>query len=331
MLEQVRDETPDIHADGFILQPLIDRTGGHELCLGMLSDAVFGPLLYCGQGGKAAAVIGDQALVLPPLNMKLAHETLARTRIFRLLAGFSGSPAIDFDSVAFTLIKLAQLISDLSEIAAIDINPLLAGPSGVIVIDAVCRIQNPQAAALRRMAICAYPTELEQTMTLPDGRNMLLRPVRPEDEPAYQDVFSSLSAEAIRFRFLHPKKILPHAEAARLTQIDYDREMALVLSGKDPYGRPVIYGSVRVTADPDNEEAEFAILLRGDMTGLGLGPLLMRRIIDYAGHRGIRRLHGDVLEDNRPMLQVCKVLGFKQKRDLDDPGVVRVELELEAG
>jgi acetyltransferase len=160
---------------------------------------------------------------------------------------------------------------------------------------------------------------------------MLLRPVRPEDEPAYQDVFSSLSAEAIRFRILHPKKILPHAEAARLTQIDYDREMALVLAGKHPYGRPVIYGSVRVTADPDNEDAEFAILLRGDMTGLGLGPLLMRRIIDYAGHRGIRRLHGDVLEDNRPMLQVCKVLGFKQKRDLDDPGVVRVELELEAG
>jgi acetyltransferase len=160
---------------------------------------------------------------------------------------------------------------------------------------------------------------------------MLLRPVRPEDEPAYQDVFSSLSAEAIRFRFLHSKKILPHIEAARLTQIDYDREMALVLAGRNPSGKPELYGSVRVTADPDNEDAEFAILLRGDMIGMGLGPMLMRRIIDYARRRGIRRLHGDVLDDNRPMLQVCKALGFKQKRDLDDPGVVRVGLELEAG
>ena len=331
MLEQVRDETPDLHPDGFILRPMVDRTGRHELCLGMLPDAVFGPILYFGQGGKAAQIIADQALALPPLNMKLAHETITRTRIFRLLKGFNGSPASDIEAVAFTLVKLAQLISDLPEIAAIDINPLLAGPSGVIVLDAVCRLQNPRAVALRRMAICAYPTELEEPITLPDGRTMLLRPVRPEDEPAFQDVFSSLSAEAIRFRFLHAKKILPHTEAARLTQIDYDREMALVLSGKDASGKPEIYGSVRVTADPDNEDAEFAILLRGDMTGLGLGPMMMRRIIEYARRRGIRRLHGDVLDDNRPMLQVCKALGFKQKRDLDDPGVVRVGLELEVG
>ena len=310
---------------------MIDRTGRHELCLGMLTDAVFGPLLYFGQGGKAAQVIGDQALALPPLNMKLAHETITRTRIFRLLEGFSGSPAVDIEAVDFMLVKLAQLISDLQEIAAIDINPMLADPSGVVVLDAVCRAQKPQAAALRRLAICAYPTEIEESITLPGGRTMLLRPVRPEDEPAYQDVFSSLSAEAIRFRFLHSKKILPHTEAARLTQIDYDREMALVLAGRDASGKPELYGSVRVTADPDNEDAEFAILLRGDMTGLGLGPMLMRRIIDYARHRGIRRLHGDVLDDNRPMLQVCKALGFKQKRDLDDPGVVRVGLELANG
>ena len=157
MLEQVHDETPDIHPDGFILQPLIDRTGRYELCLGMLADAVFGLLLYFGQGGKAAQVIGDQALALPPLNMKLAHETITRTRIFRLLEGFSGSPAVDIEAVAFTLVKLAQLISDLSEYATIDINPLLAGPSGVIVLDAVCRIQKPQAAALRRLAAVPIP------------------------------------------------------------------------------------------------------------------------------------------------------------------------------
>ncbi|MFZ0611290.1 MAG: GNAT family N-acetyltransferase, partial [Desulfobacterales bacterium] len=328
MLEQAREETPDLAPDGFILRPMIDRTGCHELCLGMLSDSVFGPLIYFGQGGGAAPVLADQALALPPLNMKLARETISRTQIFRLLEGFSGRPAADIEAIAFTLVKLAQLIGDLPEIAAIDVNPLLADSNGVLVLDAVCRLQTPPAAARRQTAICAYPSHLEQAVSLPGGLTMLLRPVRPEDEPAFQDIFSNLSAEAIRFRFLHPKKILPHTEAARLTQIDYDRDMALVLAGKDAAGKPELYGSVRVIADPDNEDAEFAILLRGDMTGLGLGPMLMRRIIDYARSRGIRRLHGDVLDDNRPMLQVCKALGFKQKRDPDDPGVVRVILEV---
>lgn len=328
MLEQAREEKPDRAPDGFILRPMIDRTGRHELCLGMLTNAVFGPLIYCGQGGRAAPILADQALALPPLNMKLARETISRTQIFQLMKGFSGSPAADIEAVAFTLVKLSQLIGDLPEIAAIDINPLLADPQGVLVLDAVCRIQTPQAAALRQTAICAYPSQLEQAVTLPGGRTMLLRPVRPEDEPAFQDIFSSLSAEAIRFRFLHPKKILSHTEAARLTQIDYDRDMALVLAGENASGKPELYGSVRVMADPDNEDAEFAILLRGDMTGLGLGPMLMRRIIDYARSRGIRRLHGDVLDDNRPMLRVCKALGFKHKRDPDDPGVVRVGLEI---
>ncbi len=331
LLKAYRIPVAEAHfADGLTLQPRVDRTGGHELCLGMLTDAVFGPLLYFGQGGKAAQVIGDLSLALPPLNMKLALETITRTRIFRLLRGFTGSPAADIEAVAFTLVKLAQLIGDIKEIEAIDINPLLVDPVGVIVLDAVCRIRKAPPPALSRTAICPYPTELEEAIALPGGRTMLLRPVRPEDEPAYQDIFASLSAEAIRFRFLHPKKILPHAEAARLTQIDYDREMVLVLAGKHAAGKPELYGAVRVSADPDNEDAEFAIVLRSDMTGMGLGPMLMRRIIDYARQRGIRRLHGDVLDDNRPMLQICKALGFKQKRDPDDPGVVRVALALSA-
>jgi acetyltransferase len=155
----------------------------------------------------------------------------------------------------------------------------------------------------------------------------LLRPIRPEDEPAFHRFFASLSPEDIRLRFLHPMKLLPKAMAARLTQIDYDREMALVLTGDDGQ-QADLHGVVRISADPDNEKAEFAIMLRSGITGLGLGPMMMRRIIDYARGRGIGRIFGEVLDENRSMLALCKALGFTRRRDPDDPGVALVSLQL---
>jgi acetyltransferase len=260
--------------------------------------------------------------------MKLARELMRQTRVFRLLGRHGEGAAAALEAIAFTLVKLSQLVCDQPAIRAVHINPLLAGTHGIRVLAASVHLSPPQMPAGRRMAICAYPKELESEMTLPDGRTLLLRPVRPEDAPAFQEIFASLSPEAVRFRFLHPMNLLPHKEAARLTQIDYDREMALVLAGRSEDGQPQLFGSVRISADPDLTTAEYAILLRGDMTGMGLGPMLMRRIIEYARSRGIRQIHGDVLDDNHPMLALCKALGFKQKRDLDDPGVVKVSLNL---
>jgi acetyltransferase len=312
----------------FCVQPMIQRPHAHELIVGMHVDPQFGPVLLFGHGGTATEVILDRSLALPPLNMNLAREMVAGTRIYRLLAGYRGVPGVNLTDIAVTLIKVSQLVCDFAEFVELDINPLLSDPQGVLALDARLRIQPADGPAGRRLAVCPYPTELEQKVTLPDGQTLLLSPIRPEDEPAFQRFFASLSPENIRLRFLHPMKMLPKTLAARLTQIDYDREMALVLTAGDDRQRADIYGIVRISADPNNEKAEFAIMVGSGKTGLGLGPMLMRRIIDYARSRGIHQIFGEVLAENRPMLALCKALGFTRRNDPDDPGIALVSLQL---
>jgi len=298
------------------------------LTVGISDDVQFGPVILFGQGGTAVEIIQDKAIALPPLNMHLAREVMARTRVYRLLEGYRGKPAADLDSIALTLVKVSQLISDIPDIAELDINPLLAEEHGVVALGARIKVVKSHLTAAQRLAIRPYPNELEETLTLSGGQTLLLRPIRPEDEPSLQALFSRLSMEEIRLRFLHPMKILSHKLAARLTQIDYDREMALVLCEPTVKITQELFGVVRFAADPDNERAEFAILLRGDMTGMGLGPMLMRRIIDYAKNRGVGELFGEVLAENRPMLRLCEAFGFTKRRDPDEPGVLVVSLAM---
>jgi acetyltransferase len=179
-----------------------------------------------------------------------------------------------------------------------------------------------------RLVIRPYPKELEERLSLGDGRTLLLRPIRPEDEPSLQAIFATLTPEEIRLRFLVPMKTLSHVMGARFTQIDYDREMVLVLTETDGSGTARILAFVQINADPDNERAEYAILVHHDMTGMGLGVYLMRKIIDLARQRGLREIYGDVLAENTTMLKLCKKLGFKQSRDIENHGLVRVTLTL---
>jgi acetyltransferase len=300
----------------------------HELIIAILEEARVGPVLLFGHGGAAFEAIEDCSLALPPLDLHLARELIKRTRTCRLLEGSPCVPAADLESVALTLVKISQLVCDLDSIMEININPLLAWGQGVVAVDARIKVAVTVPPAAKRLAIRPYPKELEETLTLPDGHSILLRPIRPEDEPLYLELFASLSPEEIFLRFLSRMNTLSHNLAARLTQLDYDRDMALVLIGKRPSGEPELYGGARIMADPDNERAEFAILLRRDMTGLGLGPMLMRRIIEYARSRGTVEIYGEVLSENRPMLKLCQVFGFTAKRSLDDPGIVNVSLRL---
>ncbi|NTW36578.1 MAG: GNAT family N-acetyltransferase, partial [Syntrophobacteraceae bacterium] len=328
MLNCVRQACPEARLLGLTVQPVVRRLLGHELILGMIEDPEFGPAILFGHGGTAVEAIRDTSLALPPLNMHLAREVMSRTRVFRLLDGKGGAAPVDTDGIALTLVKLAQLVCDVAEIAEIEINPLLAYSEGVVVLDARIRVRRTAAPTLQRLAIRPYPKELERIVQLPDGGSYLLRPIRPEDEPGLQKLFAALSPDEIRMRFLHHMRTLPRELAARLTQIDYDREMALVLVPAPPAGGEELLGSVRITADPDNQQAEFAILLRGDMTGMGLGPMLMRRIIDLGRERSIRELYGEVLSENQPMLRLCSAFGFTRKRDPDDPSVFSVSLIL---
>lgn len=328
MLERVRQRAPQARTQGFVVQPMVKRPDAFELIVGVNEDPQFGPVILFGHGGTAAEIIGDKALALPPLNMHLAREAMSRTRLFGLLQGFRGRPAAAIDEIALTLIKVSQLIIDFAEVVELDINPLLADEFGVLVLDARLRVRKAEQSPPKRLAIRPYPKELEEVLSLPDGRTFLLRPVRPEDEPAFQALFEKLSPEDIRMRFFAPKKALTHPFAARLTQIDYDREMALVLAQPGTAGRSQVFGVVHISADPDGERAEFAILLRSDMAGLGLGPLLMRRIIDYSRERCIRELFGEVLRENRSMLRLCELFKFKRTSKMDDPSVVEVRLQL---
>ena len=328
MLERVRKNRPDAHIDGFLVEPMLDRSQSQELIVGVAVDPQFGPCVLFGAGGTAVEVLNDTALGLPPLNMHLAHDLMRQTRVFDLLQGHRGIPGADLDAVALTLIKVAQMAADLPELVELDINPLLASPHGVLTVDArirVAAVANPDAP---RLAIRPYPKSLVQTVVIGDGHEVLLRPILPEDEPMLQKSFERLTPEQVRLRFFVPMKELGHSLAARLTQIDYNREMALILTEHGIPGTTEIFGVVRIAADPDNERAEYAVVVPEHMTGQGLGALLMRQIIDYARSRGIREVWGDVLRENAAMLGLVRKLGFKVKDDPEDPSLVRVTLDL---
>jgi len=331
MLESIMRAAPDAEIEGFTVQEMADLPGAHELIVGVAEDPLFGPVILFGAGGTAVEVLKDKAIALPPLNLPLAEEMMSRTRIWRLLQGYRSRPAADLEAIKLTLIKISQLVVDLSEVAELDINPLLASDRGVLALDARIGVRPPVPRGSKRLAIRAYPKRLERDYAAPDGRQFLVRPIRPEDEPLLQDMLARSTREDIRLRFFTPLKQLTHEVAARMSQIDYDREMALVAAGPNDAGDgEAIYGVVRIAADPDNERAEYAVMVRSDMKGMGLGSHLMQRIIDYARDRGIKRIFGEVMRENSAMLRLCEELGFDRRADPDDPGMLHVSKDLEA-
>ncbi|QCO15206.1 bifunctional acyl-CoA synthetase/GNAT family N-acetyltransferase [Azospirillum brasilense] len=332
MLARVREAVPDARIEGFTVQEMAVRADAYELIVGMTENELFGPVLLFGEGGIGVEVVEDYALALPPLNMKLATELMGRTRIWRQLQGYRSRAAVDLEAVALTLNKISQLIVDFPEVAELDINPLLADAEGVLALDARIKVGVPALPGARRLAIRPYPKGLEDRITIKDGRQFLVRPILPEDEPLVHHMVANQTQEDLRLRFFAPLKRLSHQAAARLTQIDYDREMGLVAVGPDPEtGETIMYGVVRITADPDNLRAEYAVMVRSDMKGQGLGYQLMNKILDYARSRGIKEVYGEVLRENTSMLGMCRALGFIRKENLDEPGVVEVRIELGGG
>jgi acetyltransferase len=321
MLARVKAAQGTARLDGFLVQEMVRRPGALELIVGLVDDSVFGPVVMFGQGGIAVEQLNDTTLELPPLNAALARAAVARTRVWRLLEGYRGQPAADLAAISLVLIRVAQLAADHPEIRELDVNPLLADATGVIALDARIRGAPAVRPGAARLSISPYPREFESGQALKDGTQLLLRPVRPEDEPVLQDLASRMNPEDLRLRFFTPLKVLPHALAARLSQIDYDREMALIARRADD---GMALGVVRFSADPDNRRAEFAIALRSDWKGRGLGHLLMTRIIDIARRRGLAEIFGDVLRENEPMLTLARALGFVVSDHPDDPQLVRV-------
>lgn len=323
MAARVRSIRPDARVAGFLIQEMARRRDAHELIVGLSSDPQFGPVVLFGQGGTAVEVVKDTAIALPPLNRVLAGELMARTRVFRLLQGYRDRPAAAIDAIAETLMRVAQIAADHAAVQEIDINPLLADAHGVVAIDGRVRI-DPDASGpgAARFAIRPYPGEMVEKVDALDGATV--RPIRPEDAAAIEALFERLDPEDVRLRFFAPIRELPRPMLARLTQIDYDREMALVLEPKPGE----IAGVVRIACDPDNVSAEFAVIVRSDLKGRGLGRLLMDRIVAHARARGVGEMVGDILRENTGMIALARDLGFDLADDPDSPEIIRARLPL---
>src|SRR5229473_2682400 len=319
MHDKVCTAAPGAQVDGFVVQPMIKRPHAVELILGAAEDPVFGSILLVGHGGVAAEVIDDKALALPPLDPVLAEDALSRTRVDRLLRGYRDRPPAARGAVCDAMVRLSQLIADVGEIAELDINPLLADADGVIALDARIIVAAPEGRErAARFAIKPYPVELE-TEVVHGGERLFIRPIRPDDEPLIQAFTKRMTPEDVRMRFFGPLRELSHEMAARLTQIDYDREMAFLL-----FDGEELIGVGRLAADPGFEQAEFALVVASDRHRRGYGELLLQHVLDYAKSRGVQRVVGQVLRENHKMLELTKRLGFKREGGRSGEADIRV-------
>lgn len=325
MQKRLQQYRPNASLQGFTVQSMARRPNAQELIVGVTTDAVFGPVILFGQGGTAVEVTADRAVGLPPLNMVLARELISRTRISKLLAGYRDRVPADLTAISRTLIQVSHLIADVPQIVELDINPLLADDHGVLALDARMRVAASAASGVDRFAIRPYPEELEEWISW-QGRQVLLRPIKPEDGTQHVEFFNALDPEDVRYRVFMRMRELQRRQLARLTQIDYDREMAFIATYEREPGRFETLGVVRAVADPDNISAEFAIIVRSDMKGQGLGPILLRKLIAYCRSRGTKELVGEALADNRRVIGLVRPFGGAVTHS--EPGTVLLRFDL---
>jgi acetyltransferase len=329
ILARARALRPEARISGVIVQAMVVRAKVRELLLGFVDDPTFGTVLVFGRGGTAVEIINDKALALPPLDLQLARDLIARTRVSRLLTAYRDVPAVKEDAVAMALVKLSQIAADVPEIRELDINPLLADENGVMAVDArvaVGRVEPKfKGTGQANFAVRPYPSQWERHVRVGDHWRVFVRPIRPEDEPLIHEFLRHVTANDLRLRFFAPIKEFTHQFIARLTQLDYARAMAFVTFDE---ASNELVGVVRIHSDSIYESGEYAILLRSDLKGRGLGWMLMQLIIEYARSEGLKEISGDVLYENAVMLEMCRSLGFEVKSDPDEADICKVRLKL---
>ncbi len=327
MLARVVLHQPGAEVTGFTVQRMVRRPRALELIAGAHVDPLFGPVILFGQGGTAVEVVADRAVALPPLSPPLARALVARTRVARLLAGWRDVPAADMEAIVATLCSLSALLAEVPQIAELDINPLLADASGVVALDARIRVSAQAPGGGAAFAIRPYPAELVQTVAWRDG-TVVLRPIRPEDEARHLEFLNRLDPTDIRMRVFYSRRSIERTELARLTQIDYEREMAFVATAPGATGEEETLGVARAVTDPDNIGAEFGIVIRSDLKGTGLGRLLMDKLVGYLRQRGTRFIHATVLRENTRMLAMVQTMGFAHDEEQPADDTVAVTLSL---
>ncbi len=318
MTERVSRALPHARLEGFIVQEMIHRPGAYELIAGVSTDATFGPVILFGQGGTAVEIIGDKSLELPPLNTALARAQIERTRIAALLKGYRDRPAADIDGVVNVLMQLSQIVANHAEITEIDINPLLCDPQGVIAVDCRIRVRATAVSAQSRLAIRPYPQQLEFEIRTPEGQSYRVHPIKPEDEPALRRFADEVDTSDLWHAFFSPLRDRTHETAARLSQIDYDREMTLIA-----WDGERVAGLARSTADPTFENAECAVIIRRDLREKGLAGQLIEALLRAIATQGIRQAVLVFPADLARMINLSADLGFTVAKSPADPSQVR--------
>ncbi len=321
MQERVSRAQPGARLQGFTVQAMADRPLAVETIAGIASDPVFGPVLLFGEGGTAVEVRADRALALPPLNAVLARDLVQRTRVAALLRGYRSRPPAQQDAVVDVLLRLSQLACDLAGVAELDINPLLVDAQGALALDARIRVHAAEATRDgAHLALRPYPSGLERVQAF-GGEPLCLRPIRPEDGERLQRFYAQCPPEDLRLRFFFTRREVPRSELARYCQIDYEREMAFVALAGD-----TLCGEARAVCDPDNEVAEFAVLVAPPWQRRGLGRALLDRLIEHLRAGGTRELRAWCLEGNHGMLNLARAAGFGMRRC--DGGTLELRLPL---
>ena len=346
IVASVRELLPEARIDGVSLQPMVRGRSGRELYVGVFRNRLFGPVVAFGAGGTRVELLRDTTLEFPPLNDFLARSMIGRTRVAASLEAFRGTPAIDDEALVHVLVRVSEMICELPHLAEMDINPLICDENGAIAVDAriVLDPSPPQTGArYGHLAILPYPAHMEREATLRDGRSYLIRPIQGEDADRLQRFTRGLSPQSRYFRFISALNELTPRMLIRYTQIDYDRELALVavlhyepaLEGEaaslthDPGESERFIGVARYLLNVDRDTCEFAVAIGDDYQGQGLGTTLMRALIDVARQRGLKRMDGFVLAGNAPMLRLMRSLGFRIARDPDDESMKIVSLVLQ--
>jgi acetyltransferase len=307
----VRAHEPGAEIDGVLVEAMQSRR--YELIIGSKKDPIFGPAIVFGMGGVAVEVFKDTKVGLPPLNMALAMRMIEKTKIFKLLSGYRGMPAVDITSIQFLLYKFAYLLIDHPIVKEIDINPFAVDERGGVVLDAKIILDEAvfgkEMKPYEHLVIHPYPREYITTFTMKNGKTATLRPIRPEDEPLEAEMFNRFSKQTQYFRFFQYIRDISHDMLVRYTHNDYDREIAIIAEVVEE-GRPAMAGVVRLVADATNERAEFAIVVADPWHGLGLGNKLMDYILQIARQRSIKVVYATVLTENHIMLHMFKKRGF---------------------
>jgi len=330
MMQEAAEARPEARLEGVTLERMYRSHYGRELMVGVLRDPVFGPVISFGSGGTSVEVLQDRAVALPPLNETIIHGLIGRTRVARLLQRFRHMPPVDTVALEQVLLRISEMVCELPEVAELDINPLIVDENGLAAVDARIVVDHPPSAADRyaHMAIHPYPSHLVEDWPMADGFTLTIRPIRPEDAQIEQAFVRSLSDESRYFRFMQAVHELTPEMLVRFTQIDYDREMALIAVVEPEPGVETQVAVARYTANPDRRSCEFAVVVADEWQGRGIGTHLMHSLMRVAKSRGITLMEGEIIAGNTHMLGLMRRLGFKVRPNRDDEGIVQAAREL---